>query len=80
MEELRFVENLVDPEIKPVKIEMQVLAGGTEVQITATDGTTTAYLAGIRYDGTIVRYIGQKANLTKLGFSVDTGGFIKMYN
>ena len=75
---MKFVSSLPNSE-KIVMLKLRVNSG--ESIIEATDGITTVDLLGLRSeDGTVVRYVGQKDKLEKLGFATDSKGVIKLFN
>jgi endonuclease/exonuclease/phosphatase (EEP) superfamily protein YafD len=67
------------PTFKEVQLILREAITGLEWELVATDGNTTAVIAGIRADGTLVRYLTQSAQLQTLGFQVNDRGVIKEY-
>jgi hypothetical protein len=76
---MTFVETLPLPSpINPVKITLNRVSA-YEVEIRAEDSEGTVSVAGIRSDGTLVRYIWQEKQLLRLGFQTESG-IVKLYN
>lgn len=78
---MRYVLDLPEHPELPVKISIKLSPSGNEVEIIAEDGKgNSSSVLGFRPDGSVVRYSGQKTSLLNLGFKVDAGGYIKMFN
>lgn len=77
---MRFVKELPSVDTrKPVKLYLEPTLE-QEWELLATDGTTVMPMLGIRANGTIVLYAGQRERLVRLGFQVSPKGFVKIYN